>query len=153
MPVRWYGLVMPMVDVTREIGIPATPEVVWSVLATPSQQPVLEPRVRLVSEWGTPGTVGSGYELAMRGRPAMRLSVTQAIEGDIHAVAIELKGRRRGSQMARLRADGSGSVLTYTVSYDVPRLMSGIQRAYCNRQLARWLESVARVCTAADAEQ
>lgn len=143
---------MPMVEVTREIAIAARASTVWSVLSTPSQQPVIEPRVRLVSEWGTPGTVDSGYDVAMRGRPTMRMTVTDAIPGELHAVAIGFKGRQRGRQEARLRSHEEGCVLTYTFSIEVPRLMSGIQRSYGNKQLVRWLDAVARVSTATEAQ-
>ena len=141
---------MPMVSVTREIRVAAPAAAVWSVLATPSRQPVVEPRVRLVSEWGEPGTVDSGYELALRGRPTMRLRVTEAVPGERHVTELEWNGRPRGSQEAHLRGDGSGCLLTYTMSVEVPRVLRPLQRAYGGRQLGRWLEAVARVSTALD---
>lgn len=142
---------MSTVAVTREIRIAAPAATVWSVLATPSQQPVVEPRVRLVRQWGEPGTPRSGYELAMRGRPAMCLHVTEAVPGERHVTAIEWKGRTRGSQEARLRPDGADCVLTYTISIDVPLVLRAIQRFYGGRELVRWLEAVSRVSTTLDA--
>lgn len=128
-----------------EIRIHASPAAVWSVLATPSRQSEIEPRVRLVSEWGEPGVPGSGYELAMGRRPATRLTVTDAVPGEWHRTEIAWNGRPRGSQDARLRAEGASCLLAYTVSLDVPVAMRPIQRAYGRRQLSRWLDAVARV--------
>jgi len=116
-----------MVTISSEIRISAPPAAVWSVLATPSQQPVVEPRTQLVSEWGEPGTVGSGYEPATRGRPTTRLHVTEAVPGELH---------------------GAGCLLTYTMSIDVPLVLRPVQRAYGKKQLSRWLDAVARVSAA-----
>lgn len=121
---------------------------VWAVLSTPSQQSVVDPRVRLVGEWGEPGTVGSSYELAMRGRPTMRLRVTDAVPGECHMGDIEFRGRVRGTHEARLRADGAGCVLAYTFSFETPLLLSPLQRIFGHRQLGRWLEGVARASAA-----
>ncbi|GAA4757439.1 hypothetical protein GCM10023350_48840 [Nocardioides endophyticus] len=139
---------MSVVSITREIRINAPTMAVWSVLSTPSQQPVVEPRVHLVSEWGEPGTLDSGYELAMRGRPTMRLQVTDVVPGERHVVAVSWNGRTRGSQDARLRADGADCILTYTFSVEVPLALRPIQRAFGNRQLGRWLDAVAHVSSA-----
>ena len=141
---------MSTVSFTREIKIAAPPTAVWSVLATPSRQPAVDPRVRLTGEWGEPGTVGSSYELAMRGKPTTRLSVTDAEPGVRHVAAVGWNGRPRGSQEAHLRPDGAGCVLTYTVSIDVPRVLRPVQKSFGARQLGRWLEGVARVSTASD---
>lgn len=134
-----------MASFTREIRIAAPTRVVWSVLATPSLQSAVDPRVRLTGEWGEPGTVGSSYELAMRGKPTTRLNVTDAEPGERHVVAVGWDGRTRGSQEARLRPDGAECLLTYTVSIDVPRVLRPVQMAFGARQLGRWLEAVARV--------
>jgi carbon monoxide dehydrogenase subunit G len=138
---------------TREIRIAAPPTAVWWVLATPSLQSAVEPRVRLTGERGEPGTVGSSYELAMRGKPTTHLSVTDAEPGVRHVAAVGWSGRHRGSQEAQLRPDGAGCVLTYTVSIDVPRILRPFQRTFGARQLGRWLEGVARVSTAPDVRQ
>lgn len=135
------------VTISSEIRILAAPTVVWSVLATPSQQPVVEPRTRLVSEWGERGTVGSGYELAARGRPTTRLRVTESVPGEVHIVAVEWDGRTRGSQGAHLRPDGGYCILNYTMSIEVPLGLRSIQRVYGTKQLRRWLEAVDRVST------
>ncbi|MET3960862.1 hypothetical protein ABIE44_000796 [Marmoricola sp. OAE513] len=134
-----------MVTISREIRIPAAASTVWWVLATPTQQPLIDDRVHLVTEWGQPGTVGSGYELAMRGRPPMRLTVTDAEPGARHITTIEWNGRARGSQEAHLRADGTACVLAYAMSVEVPRILRPLQRIYGRKQLDQWLESVARV--------
>ena len=141
------------VTISREIRIPASTTVVWSVLSTPSKQPVVEPRVHLISEWGEPGTLDSGYEFAMRGRPNTRMRVTDAVPGERHFVTIDWNGRTRGSQEARLRPDGADCILAYTMSIDVPLGLRSIQRVYGKKQLGRWLESVARVSTAPDRQQ
>lgn len=142
-----------MVTISREIRISASPGAVWSALATPSQQPVIEPRVRLVGEWGEPGTVGSGCELAMSGRPTMRMSVTEAAPDELHVVSIEWKGRTRGVQEARLRSVSAGCILTYTMSIEVPLVLVPVQRIFGNRQLVHWLDAVARVTAASDGRQ
>lgn len=121
---------------------------VWSVLSTPSQQPVIDPRVRVVDEWGEPGSVGSSYELTMRGRPTMRLRVTEAAPGESHVGDIEWRGHVRGVQDARLRSDGPSCVLTYTFSIQTPLLLRPIQRVFGHWQLGRWLEGVARASLA-----
>jgi hypothetical protein len=139
---------MSTVRISREIRIPAPAAAVWSVLSTPSQQSVVEPRVRLVSEWGEPGTLGSGYELAMRGRPNMCLRVTDVVPGERHIVELEWKGRTRGSQEAHLRPDGANCILAYSMSIDVPLGLRSMQRVYGKKQLSRWLDAVARVSTA-----
>ncbi|RNL65724.1 SRPBCC family protein [Nocardioides marmoriginsengisoli] len=139
---------MSTVTISREIRIPAPPAVVWSVLATPSQQSVVDQRVRLISEWGEPGTVDSGYELSMRGRLPMRLHVTDAVAGERHVVAIEWNGRTRGSQEAHLEPDGVGCVLMYTMSIEVPLGLRSLQRIYGEKRLGKWLDAVARVSTA-----
>lgn len=144
---------MSMVRISREIRIPASTAAVWSVLSTPSKQPVVEPRVHLISEWGEPGTLDSGYELAMRGRPTTRLRVTDAVPGERHIVSIDWNGRTRGSQEAHLRPDGADCILTYTMSIDVPLGVRSIQRVYGKKQLSRWLDAVARVSTACDRDQ
>ena len=141
---------MPTVEVTREIEIAARPGAVWITLSTPGQQPRIEPRVCLVSEWGTPGTVDSGYELAMRRRPTLRLTVTHAIPEELHVTAIDLNGRRSGWQEARLTPSEAGTLLAYTFAFQVPTGMGWIQRTYASKQLARWLASVARVSSSQD---
>lgn len=143
---------MSTVSTTREIRIAASPMAVWTVLSTPSLQPAIDHRVRLVGEWGEPGTVDSSYELAMRGRPTMRLRVTEAVPGECHSGVIEWKGRARGSQEARLRADGPGCVLVYTFSIETPLLLRPIQRAFGTWQLGRWLDGVARVSVASSGQ-
>jgi hypothetical protein len=144
---------MSQVRFSHEVRIPAALEDVWSVLVTPSLQPVLEPRARLVSEWGEPGTVGSGYEVAMRGRPSMRGRVTDAVMGQRYVVTIEIDGRTRGRQDARLRSDGADCVLFYAVTNDVPRALHWIHRAVGQKQLSRWLDAVARLSTTTRGQQ
>lgn len=144
---------MSPVRFSREIRIPASPAAVWSVLSTPSQQPVVWPGVRLVSEWGEPGTLGSGYELAMPGRPVTRARVVEVVPGERHVATIDWSGRTRGSQEALLQADGADCLLSYTMSLDAPWGLRSLQRVYGKKRLGHWLEAVARVSTAVDGRQ
>lgn len=144
---------MTTVTISREIRTAAAPATVWWVLATPSQQPVIDARVQVVNEWGEAGAVGSGYELAVPRRPVMRLQVVDALPGERHLVSVAWEGRTRGAQDARLVPDGTGCVLTYTMSIDVPRVLAPIQRWYGMKQLGEWLDAVARVSSQADPDK
>lgn len=144
---------MSPVRFSREIRIPASTAAVWSVLSTPSQQAAVWPGVRVVSEWGEPGSLHSGYELAMRGRPNTRARVVDVVPGERQVVTIEWGGRVHGSQEALLRADGADCVLNYSMSLDAPWGLRSLQRVYGRKQLGRWLAGVARVSSAVDRGQ
>lgn len=141
---------MSNVRISHELRIQASAQRVWTVLSTPSRQSSIDPRVRVVEERGEPGTVGSCYVVAARGRPPMSATVTEAVPGTSHVVTLDWNGRTRGLQEARLRPDGQGCVLTYAMEVDVPLGLRWLQRVYGTRQLVRWLDAVARVSTSTD---
>lgn len=133
---------MSQLTVTRKVEVAALPSAVWTVISTPSYQPVLEPRARLVSDWGRPATTGSGFELRFRGR-SLRYRVVDAEPGRHYRVDIEANGRSAASQAGDITATDTGCLLTWTVELTLPRLLHRLVRSKCNRELSLWLDAVA----------
>jgi hypothetical protein len=134
---------MASLSVVREVRIDAAPDAVWRVLSTPTMQPVVEPRARLLDERGEPGTPGSSYDLKIRGR-RLHYRVKAAQPGETYDVAVEMGGRPVASQSGAIRRDGAGCYLTWTVLLEVPLLLRPLARANCNKELTKWLEAVAK---------
>lgn len=139
----WHAPGMATLSVVREVQIDATPEAVWTVLATPQLQPILEPSARLIEEAGDTGMLGSTYDLKIHGR-RLQYRVEGSEFGKTYAVSIAVGGRPVSAQVGTIRPDGAGCSLTWTVQTEVPLLLRPLARATCNKELPRWLSAVAR---------
>ncbi|SDC96501.1 SRPBCC family protein [Nocardioides lianchengensis] len=136
------------VAVTQERLIPTRPAAVWSVVADPAMQERLDGRVRLESSSGADGEVGSGYVLAIRVAPLVKMRLTyDVVEADPESrlvAHVTRKGVRYGEQHAELTSGPDGTLLRWTVVVSVGPVTARIAEQSVAQQLTPWLDAVAR---------
>ncbi len=141
---------MGRLTVTEEIVVGASPGAVWTVLTDPALHPELDPRCRLRSTAGTPGTVGSSYVLMVtpaRGRPtALEYRLSEVVsERFLNFQVHRPDGVWQTEQRAELIAEGDGVRLRWSIGIDARWVNRPLYRRACARELPTWLAAVDRV--------
>lgn len=130
-------------SVTREQRISAAPLVVWAIVADPTMQERLDPRCRVESATGDWRAAGSEFILNVRG-VRLRYVVTQAEPGIRWAASVDRAGKRAGAQGGELAADGTDTLLRWTVNISAGPLVRRLAKRACERELPKWLGAVER---------
>jgi len=136
------------VSVTQERQLAADPAAVWSVISDPAMHERLDARARLESRSGEDGEAGSGYVLAMRVAPLVKIRLQYDIveaEREKRLVAhVTRKNSRYGEQQAELTSGPDGTLLRWTVVLSVGPVTARVAEQSIAQQLTPWLEAVER---------
>ena len=123
---------------------PNAPDVMWRVFAHPDISCTLDHRVTLVSSLGSPGSVGSSYELALKvgaKRAQQHVEVVESNEPTLLRATTFMKGKAVADQVAELTSDQGGTHVTWTVTQNVPALLALVARRQVRKELPRWLDA------------
>lgn len=136
------------ISVTAERAIGVPPEAMWALIADPEMHPRVDPRVRVLSASGEPGSVSSGYELEVRPGAGMRFRMQYVVveaHVPLRLAADVTRGRKKlAEQRAEIFPHPGGSLLRWTVVMWPGLLTRRAAKASCERELAMWMASVER---------
>jgi hypothetical protein len=139
-------------EVVEEVLVRTGADALWCLVADPAMAQSFSPRAKLVDRSGTPGEVGSSFELDVRVNKKLvlrqRVRVVEAARPARLVWACATDGAPEARQEGVFSADGAGVRLRWTVRMKVPRLLLWGQEKRTRHELVQWLDAVRRTAEA-----
>ncbi|MCE5289499.1 MAG: SRPBCC family protein [Nocardiaceae bacterium] len=159
------------ISITDEIRIDASCDVVWAVIVDPAMQPIVDPRLNLVDQWGEPGVPGSGYLLSFvepqreatfrpggrthststaSYRVQIRCEVVESIRPSTLILETWVGRRLKAREHGEFIVDGQATVLRWTIVQWPAFGLRRITEKLCRRNLPIQLSAVRREASQRD---